>query len=174
MWLYDYAYEHWGGHYRNEERKLAPYLNGFIKLHPYVHSESDDPPEEKLEFAVLYQPFCDSICLAAAFELDVIVANLIDEGFATPYSNTQRAGPLHWAVAGGYLDVVSILVDAGADPDQHFRGFRPLAMAIRRESRAMISFLLQKGADPKLKSNRLPPFGVRTTKLGYGGSKGFA
>ncbi len=60
--------------------------------------------------------------------------------------------PLYWAITKGHLDVVQILIDAGASVEEcvHYRSYiktKPLHLAIQEGHIKIAKFLLLKGAD---------------------------
>ncbi|ETM03608.1 hypothetical protein F442_00214 [Phytophthora nicotianae P10297] len=67
------------------------------------------------------------------------------------YVGLNRRTPLHWAAVSGALEVVDLLVEAGADPNfQDARGRTPLHWAARLNRTDVLRSLLDAGADPKL------------------------
>ncbi|CAI5727446.1 unnamed protein product [Peronospora destructor] len=67
------------------------------------------------------------------------------------YVGLNRRTPLHWAAVGGALEVVNLLLEAGADPNfQDARGRSPLHWAARLNKTDVVRSLLEGGADPKM------------------------
>jgi ankyrin repeat protein len=67
------------------------------------------------------------------------------------YVGLNRRTPLHWAAVSGALEVVELLVEAGADPNfQDASGRSPLHWAARLNRTDVVRALLQAGADPKM------------------------
>ncbi|CAI5738086.1 unnamed protein product [Hyaloperonospora brassicae] len=67
------------------------------------------------------------------------------------YVGLNRRTPLHWAAVSGALEVVNILLEAGADSNfQDARGRSPLHWAARLNKTDVVRSLLKAGADPKL------------------------
>lgn len=66
------------------------------------------------------------------------------------YVGLNRRTPLHWAAVSGALEVVDLLLEAGADPNfQDARGRTPLHWAARLNRTAVVRSLLDAGADVK-------------------------
>ncbi|CAI5707424.1 unnamed protein product [Peronospora effusa] len=67
------------------------------------------------------------------------------------YIGLNRRTPLHWAAISGALEVVDLLLEAGADPNfQDARGRSPLHWAARLNKTDVVRSLLEGGADPKM------------------------
>ena len=69
--------------------------------------------------------------------------------------NPMRVRPLNAAVAGRSMEVVRLLVEAGApiDPQQQ-EGWTPLHGAVHQGNVEMTKYLLAHGADPKLQNEK--------------------
>jgi len=93
--------------------------------------------------------------LAAFFGHPETVRLLIARGadLAQVARNPMRVQPLNAAVAGRSMDVVRLLVDAGApiDPQQQ-EGWTPLHGAVHQGNLEMTKYLLAHGANPKLQN----------------------
>jgi uncharacterized protein len=72
-----------------------------------------------------------------------------------PARNEQfapHAHPLHSAAAAQQLELVALLLDAGADPNAHQHGgYTPLLEAAQRGDAKLAKLLLDAGADPSAK-----------------------
>jgi hypothetical protein len=99
--------------------------------------------------------------VAAAAQRRWLAETLVAHGAAVRARNRRGAEPLHYAADGhpgaDFLDpnaqreVVSYLVDAGADPNAIDKsGVAPLHRAVRSRSSAAVSALIDRGADPLL------------------------
>ncbi|KAE8996754.1 hypothetical protein PR003_g19669 [Phytophthora rubi] len=67
------------------------------------------------------------------------------------YVGLNRRTPLHWAAVSGALEVVDLLLEAGADPNfQDAQGRSPLHWAARLNKADVARSLIQAGADPRL------------------------
>ncbi|MDH3207574.1 MAG: ankyrin repeat domain-containing protein [Gemmatimonadota bacterium] len=90
--------------------------------------------------------------LAAYFSNADTVRCLLEAGayVESVAENVSRVRPLHSGVAGGCLDVVEALLEAGAEPDvRQEGGFTPLMGAAAGGSPEMVRALLGVGADAK-------------------------
>jgi ankyrin repeat protein len=95
--------------------------------------------------------------LAAFFGHPDTVALLVARGadLAQVARNPMRVQPLNAAVAGRSLDVVRILVEAGApiDPQQQ-EGWTPLHGAVHQGNVELAQYLLDRGANPRLQNDK--------------------
>jgi uncharacterized protein len=67
--------------------------------------------------------------------------------------NKTGWAPLHYAAAGGHLDIMQLLLDQNAYIDAESpNGTTPLMMAAQYSSAAAVKLLLDAGADPSLKN----------------------
>jgi ankyrin repeat protein len=93
------------------------------------------------------------VALAAFFGQPAAVAALIAAGadVNAAAKNPLKVAALHAAVAGGKLEIVKAVLEAGADPNaQQQAGFRAMHEAATRANRALAELLLAHGADPSL------------------------
>lgn len=93
------------------------------------------------------------VALAAFFGQPAAVTALIAAGadVNAPARNALKVAALHAAVAGGKLEIVKAVLQAGADPNaQQQAGFRPIHEAGTKANRALAELLLAHGADPSL------------------------
>jgi ankyrin repeat protein len=93
------------------------------------------------------------VALAAFFGQPAAVHALIAAGADVNAAarNPLKVAALHAAVAGGKLEVVKAVLEAGADPNaQQQAGFRALHEAGTKANRALAELLLAHGADPSL------------------------
>jgi uncharacterized protein len=96
------------------------------------------------------------VALAAFFGQPAAVKALIAAGadVNAAAKNGLKVAALHAAVAGGKLDIVQAVLEAGADPNaQQQAGFRPIHEAGTKANRALAELLLKHGADPTLTSD---------------------
>jgi len=93
------------------------------------------------------------VALAAFFGQPAAVKVLIAAGadVNAAAKNPLKVAALHAAVAGGKLEIVKAVLEAGAHPNaQQQVGFRALHEAGTKANRAMAELLLAHGADPSL------------------------
>ena len=93
------------------------------------------------------------VALAAFFGQPAAVKALIAAGadVNAAAKNPLKVAALHAAVAGGKLEIVRTILEAGGDPNaQQQQGFRPIHEAGTRANRALAELLLNHGADPTL------------------------
>ena len=90
-------------------------------------------------------------------EVARILAGLCPEHLDTEYNYAFRLyeTPLSLAVKAQAIEIVRILVDAGADPNtisqNAFRLYEtPLSLAVKAQATEMVQILLDAGADPNL------------------------
>ena len=90
-----------------------------------------------------------SLHLAAFFGHRETAAMLLDRGadLGARSQNEIANTPLHAAIAGGRNAVAELLVERGADVNAVAKGLRPLDIAAGREDDAMVTFLVEHGAD---------------------------
>ncbi len=80
------------------------------------------------------------------------VKSLLEAGVDPQVLDTRRAAngryPLNWAALGGDVEIIELLLDAGADINQaNLSGFTPLHHAIEGSSVEAARLLIQRGAD---------------------------
>jgi len=95
--------------------------------------------------------------LAAFFAHPETVRLLISRGadLAQVARNPMRVQPLNAAVAGRSMEVVRLLVEAGAPIDpQQLEGWTPLHGAVHQGNLEMTKYLLAHGADLKLQNDK--------------------
>jgi ankyrin repeat protein len=94
--------------------------------------------------------------LASFFGHPDAVRLLLDRGagVGTVSGNPSRLQALHSAAAGGHGEVVSLLLDAAADPDARQQGgFTPLMAAAAGGDEILVQRLLDRGANPAVTSD---------------------
>jgi len=97
------------------------------------------------------------VALAAFFGQPAAVKTLIAAGadVNAAAKNPLKVAALHAAVAGGKLDIVKAILEAGADPNaQQQAGFRAIHEAGTKGNRALAELLLAHGADPSLPNDQ--------------------
>ena len=85
----------------------------------------------------------------------LIAILMVDVNFVVPWGWAPRnqppiirATPLYWAVFHDHIDVVKLLIDAGAEVDkiEKVRGFTPLHLAAKKDQKEVFKLLLDGGA----------------------------
>ncbi len=87
--------------------------------------------------------------------LCTLTASATNFGLVTPPRTTftlKVATPLGTAIIKGETEIVKKFVEYGADVNEMSNGMTPLMIAARYNRVEIISFLLEKGANPKLKT----------------------
>jgi ankyrin repeat protein len=103
--------------------------------------------------------------IAAAAHRRDLAESLVGRGAAVRARNRRGAEPLHYAADGSpgadgrhataQREVISYLVDAGADPDAtDSSGVAPLHRAVRTRSTGAVGALLDKGANPLMTNGK--------------------
>jgi Ankyrin repeats (3 copies)/Ankyrin repeat len=119
--------------------------------------------------------------VAAATHDRGLAESLVVQGAAVRAHNRRGAEPLHYAADGGpgadanaQRDLISFLIDAGADPNALDKsGVAPLHRAVRDRCSGGVSALIDKGANPLLmnKSGSTPlHLAVQNTGKSHSGS----
>jgi ankyrin repeat protein len=93
------------------------------------------------------------VALAAFFGQPAAANALIAAGadVNAAAKNGLKVAALHAAVAGGKLEIVKAVLEAGADPNaQQQAGFRAIHEAGTKANRALAELLIAHGADPSL------------------------
>lgn len=96
------------------------------------------------------------VALAAFFGQAAAAKRLIAAGADVNAAarNPLKVTALHAAVAGRNLDIVSAMLDAGADANATQQaGFRPIHEAANQANSALATLLLRHGADPALRAD---------------------
>ena len=119
--------------------------------------------------------------MAAAAHDRGLAESLVAQGAAVRAHNRRGAEPLHYAANGGpssdanaQRELISLLIDAGADPNALDKsGVAPLHRAVRDRCSAGVSALIDNGANPLLmnKSGSTPlHLAVQNTGKSHSGS----
>jgi ankyrin repeat protein len=99
-----------------------------------------------------YQPDTP-LCVAANSGDVALVRAALARGLDPNEKDGRGIGALHWAARGGSVDVIEVLVAAGADVDLRDRdgdGWTPLLHAVHKRQPAAVLTLLEAGAAPDL------------------------
>jgi len=123
-----------------------------------VAKRLDEDPQQIYEFS---SDGFSGIGLACFFGRDLVVQLLIELGADINQKSANNLGvaPLHSAVAGNHLEIVKMLLNAGAYVNARQNGgFTPLHSAAQNNNAEMINLLLEFGADPKSvdEANKFP------------------
>ena len=134
-----------------------------LAVHPLRDGASRQDPTTSFLVPIRHYVYAGDTALhvAAAAYHRGLAETLVAQGAAVRARNRRGAEPLHYAADGhpgaDFLDsnaqseVVSYLIDAGADPNTLDKsGVAPLHRAVRTRSWGAASALIDKGADPLL------------------------
>lgn len=104
------------------------------------------------------------------FKHEATAAFLLQHGMGPDHMNWQRVTLLHHMAAEGEMGKAGLLLDHGANIDAIDDEYSstPLGLAARRGQREMVSFLLERGADPDLAA---APW---ATPLAWASKRGYA
>ncbi len=109
------------------------------------------------------------LSVAAFFGQPQAVALLVERGadVSAVARNAMEVQPLHAATAARHAEIVTLLLEAGADPDarQH-GGWTPLAAARHAGQDAIAEILLAHGADPSTAAGPSTPSATPDTAEG--------
>lgn len=114
--------------------------------------KSKAAPRQKLE-----QHHNDNELIAASFHGDLEkVQRLVQNGAEIEAKDGRyQATPLHLASWNGHKDVISLLMESGANKNaQDKHGKTPLHCACRKGNEEVMKLLLEKGADPTITNNK--------------------
>lgn len=157
-----------------------------LATRPLRLGASRDSPTPYFLVAIRHYVYAGDTALhvAAAAHHTRIAESLVAQGAQVRARNRRGAEPLHYAADGSpgsndwdpdaQRDVISYLIDAGADPNAADKsGVAPLHRAVRTRSTGAVRALIDKGADPLLmnKSGSTPlHLAVQTTGRSDSGS----
>ena len=94
-----------------------------------------------------------------------VVKQMLKDGISADETGEADWTALYIATYNGHFEIVKLLIAAGADPNKRMRddGSSPLIVASEHENADMVRYLLDHGADPKLRdSNGRAAFDVAT------------
>jgi len=85
-----------------------------------------------------------------------IVKMLLEAGADATRPDAAGFGPLHVAAAAGHTPVVALLVEEGGVPidSRSVRGDTALILAVMRQKRDTVTYLLSRHADPRVANRR--------------------
>jgi len=99
-----------------------------------------------------YDPETNPVLVAALHGDADKVRSLLSQGHSATDIHQSGTDALILAVREGHLDIVELLLDAGADANRMnpASGMTPLRIAVQQQRISIAEFLLKKGADPDL------------------------
>jgi ankyrin repeat protein len=99
------------------------------------------------------------LALVAARNAAATVRQLLELGHAADETDGNGLTPLMWAARSGAVDAMTVLIDAGADPNARDRrnGWTPLLHAIHKRHVDAARLLLERGADPNQRTQSFTP-----------------
>ncbi|MBV8159585.1 MAG: ankyrin repeat domain-containing protein [Acidimicrobiia bacterium] len=155
-----------------------------LAAHPLRVGASRQDPHPYLLVPIRHYVYAGDTALhvAAAAHHRGIAESLVARGAAVRARNRRGAEPLHYAADGhpggedsgpdAQRDVISYLIDAGADPDAVDKsGVAPLHRAVRSRCSGAVSALIDRGADPlRMNKSGSTPLHLAVQNTGKGNS----
>lgn len=144
--FFDYAARHWGDHVRESEDKSVQsltlqLLGDDAKLMSFVQ-RWHRPAIQGGKYSQRYPKRLLGIHVAAAFGLERIILELLNNGADVDSGDETGWTPLTWAVSKGYVDTVRLFLEKGAndllgDPS----GRLPIHYAAQRGDKHIVELL---------------------------------
>ncbi|TFE00498.1 M48 family metallopeptidase [Jeotgalibacillus salarius] len=130
----------------------------FASLIPDELSAADDEFYEDVDFRAT--PLMDAV---NAGDID-LASSLINEGADLEETDTEGSTALMYAAYNGDFEMLTLLLEAEADPNTQDEYSTPLMTAVSYDDRELASLLVEYGADPSM----IDPYG--DTPMGYVGA----
>ncbi|OGM50007.1 hypothetical protein ABOM_001263 [Aspergillus bombycis] len=159
--FYAYAASTWGHHARSLPIKKEDLIMGFLESKAKVSACSQVLLNYKF-WSVdneVVPGQASGVHLAAYFGLQKALVALFNRGHGKDSRDSHGQTPLYWAVEGGNVEGVALLLSKGANPNLYSDGVRwtPLLRAIGSENESIIRLLLESHADPNFCSKGYTP-----------------
>src|SRR5262245_45105912 len=99
------------------------------------------------------------LALVAARNAVDTVRQLIGDGHPPDQPDAHGLTPLMWAARSGAVEAMTLLLEAGADPNarDHRNRWTPLFHAIHKRRVGAVRLLLERGADPNARTEAMTP-----------------
>jgi len=97
------------------------------------------------------------LAVAAARNAAGTVRQLLADGHGADQRDARGFTALMWASRSGAVDAMTVLLDAGADPNLGRDGWTPLVPAIHKQHPDAVRLLLERGADPNVRTDDFTP-----------------
>jgi ankyrin repeat protein len=146
----NYAVQNWGYHaskYDVEDESL------FVSIKNFTEADSVFRRWLSLVKTAKYlRPAAKApslLHIAAFAGLTQFAKHLLLAGHSVDSRDAEKKTPLLWESSGGHAQIVSLLLEHGAEPDaEDYGGVKPIHLAARQNSYRIVKMLLEAGVDP--------------------------
>ena len=145
-----YASKHWGDHARecgSQDRAIRTIVRRFLTLKTNVSFSKVMVSQRR----AAYQEVVSDLHMAAAFGIEWLVEELLQQGASVDTRDSDGRTPLHEAATGGHTNVIKSLLERGADPNSRDRRTRDaVELAAKAGHEPATRFLLQQALLPDM------------------------
>ena len=145
-----YASKHWGDHVRecgSRDRAIRTTVRRFLTLKANVSCSKVMVSQRR----AAYQEVASDLHIAAAFGIEWLVEEFLQQGASVDARDPDGRTPLHEAAAGGHTNVIKRLLKRGANPNSRDRRTRDaVELAAKAGHERAIRFLLQEALLPDM------------------------